>query len=78
VREGSFNAELELDQQLAARDSVWVQVEVRDAKGGFVPLAERTEVRPKETAAGVCWEYAGQRRNQRRHRLPRHKRTRSR
>jgi hypothetical protein len=32
---------------------------VRDAKGGFVPLAERTEVRPKETAAGVCWDTQG-------------------
>jgi len=59
VRAGAFSAELDLDRALAGRDSAWLEVQVRDATGVFVPLAERTEVRPKETAAGVCWDTQG-------------------
>jgi hypothetical protein len=59
VRGGAFATELALDPKVEARESLWVEVEVRDAKGNFVPLAERTEVRPKALAAGVCWDTQG-------------------
>lgn len=59
VSAGAFNANLELDPALQARDTLWLEVEVRDAAGNFVPLTERQAVAPKAIAAGVCWDTQG-------------------
>ena len=59
VSDGAFSADLALDPVLRARETLWLQVEVRDATGRFVPLAEREALQPKAIAAGVCWDTQG-------------------
>ena len=59
VRNGAFSASVDLEPELQARDKLWLQVEVRDGTGAFVPLAERETLQPKALAAGVCWDVDG-------------------
>ncbi len=59
VTYGVFNAELELAPALQARDTLWLQVEVRDAGGTFVPLDGRSAVEPSAVVGGVCWDTTG-------------------
>jgi hypothetical protein len=59
VNGGAFSTSVDLEPELQARDKLWLQVEVRDANGAFVPLAEREAVEPKALAAGVCWDVDG-------------------
>jgi hypothetical protein len=59
VSNGAFSSSVELEPALQARDKLWLQVEVRDASGAFVALAEREAVQPKALAAGVCWDTTG-------------------
>lgn len=57
VSHGAFSTEFDLDSALRSRESLWLEVAVADANGGFVPLAERQVVQPN--AAGVCWDTQG-------------------
>ena len=59
VHGGTFDASIDLDPNVQARDTLWLQVEVRGADGTFVPLADREAVQPKALAAGVCWDTQG-------------------
>jgi hypothetical protein len=58
VREGAFSATLDLEPALQQRDTLWLAVEVRDASGSYVPMAQREAVRPK-AATGACWDILG-------------------
>ncbi|HVF34803.1 MAG TPA: tail fiber domain-containing protein [Candidatus Saccharimonadia bacterium] len=59
VSNGTFEAALELDPALERRESLWMAVEVRDANGAFVQLAEREAVLPKGAVGGLCWDTTG-------------------
>ncbi len=60
VSNGTFNTGLDLDPALQRRETLWLEVEVRDADGAFVQLADREAVQPNALkAAGMCWGTTG-------------------
>lgn len=57
VEQGAFEARLDFGSALAAYDTVWLDVEVANAQGGFHRLPARQSAATKAVAA--CWSTAG-------------------
>lgn len=58
VKNGQFNAPLELTQPLPKQGSVWLEAQLKaPGGGGFQALEGRQEI--NSTLAGVCWETGG-------------------
>ncbi len=59
VVDGNFSVDVDFGIDLATAPLMALKTEVQQGGSGFVSLGEPTQVDPKATLAGVCWDTSG-------------------